>query len=156
MMSKTSKLLYLTVTVIFFVIFNACVSDMILNNSNALIQNPILDIVFVSNQGAAFNIFDGYKIFLITFSLIAILGIIVYVTKHIQKIPAIGLFFISLLICVIFNNMAERIIFGFVRDYIKLNFIDFPVFNISDIFINIGVLGIIILLLKESYITKKN
>ena len=41
--------------------------------------------------------------------------------------------------------LYERIHFGFVRDFFKLNFIDFPVFNISDIFINIGVFVILIL-----------
>ena len=51
-------------------------------------------------------------------------------------------------------NLFERISYGYVRDFIKLNFIDFPVFNISDIFINIGVLAIIIIIIKNKYIKK--
>ena len=49
-------------------------------------------------------------------------------------------------------NMAERISFGYVRDFFKLNFIDFPVFNISDIFINIGVIAVIIIIIKNKYL----
>ncbi len=36
---------------------------------------------------------------------------------------------------------------GFVRDFFELTFISFPIFNVSDIFINIGVFGIIVLIL---------
>ena len=48
--------------------------------------------------------------------------------------------------------MYERMAFGYVRDFFKLNFIDFPVFNISDIFINVGVIAIIVIILKNKYI----
>jgi signal peptidase II len=48
-------------------------------------------------------------------------------------------------------NTYERISFGFVRDFINLKFIEFPVFNISDILINLGVLVIIILVASKKY-----
>ena len=47
------------------------------------------------------------------------------------------------------GNLHERIAYGFVRDYIQLNIIDFPVFNISDILINIGVIAVIIIILLK-------
>ena len=49
-------------------------------------------------------------------------------------------------------NLCERIFYGFVRDYIKLNFIDFPIFNISDIFINVSVIAIVIIIIKNNFI----
>ena len=109
---------------------------------------------YVQNTGAAFNIFDGYKIFLIIFAFVAFAALIFYAIKHINKISVFCLFFTSLLLSGIFNNMCERMYFGFVRDYIKLNFIDFPVFNISDIFINIGVLGLIFIILKNKLLVE--
>ena len=54
----------------------------------------------------------------------------------------------------LFCNMAERLFFGYVRDYIKLNFIDFPVFNISDMFINISV-AILIFIIAKNRLYKK-
>lgn len=153
-MSDKSKIIYLFITTIFFIIFDFYISNTILLNGYLLAENPILDITFIQNNGAAFNIFDGYKIFLITFSIIALLVLFCYVIKHIKKISTFGLFLISLLLSGIFNNMFERIYFGFVRDFIKLNFINFPVFNISDIFINIGVIGIICIILKNNYFKK--
>lgn len=151
-MSKNSKIIYLFITAIFFILFNLFLSDVILNNGYKLVENSIFDLTFIKNQGAAFNLFDGYKVFLIIFAIIAITALIYYVIKQIEKISVFGLFFTSLLLSGIFNNMYERIIFGYVRDFIKLNFVDFPVFNISDIFINIGVFGIICIILKNSYL----
>ncbi len=153
-MSKNSKIIYLFLSTIFFILCNFSLSDLILKNGFKLKENSVLDITFIQNQGAAFNLFEGYRIFLITFSVAAILWIIFYTIKHISKAPVFGLFFTSLLLSGIFNNMFERIYFGYVRDFIKLNFIDFPIFNISDIFINIGVFGIILIILKYNYLKK--
>ena len=57
-----------------------------------------------------------------------------------------------MLVSGIFCNLYERICFGYVRDFFKFNFIEFPVFNISDIFINISVLAIIVIILKNKYL----
>ena len=35
-------------------------------------------------------------------------------------------------------NLIERIVDGFVTDYIRLTFIAFPIFNLSDVYISIG------------------
>lgn len=153
-MSKNSKIIYLILASIFFVFFNFYFTEIILENGYLLAENPVFDITYIQNQGAAFNLFDGYKIFLVLFSLAALAVLMFYVIKHITKISVFGLFFTSLLLSGIFNNMCERMFFGYVRDFINLNFIDFPVFNISDVFINIGVLGLIVIILKNNYFKK--
>ena len=153
-MSKNSKIIYLILTTIFFIFANFYFSDLILNNGYLLVENPVWNITYIQNQGAAFNIFEGYKVFLIAFSFVAFALLIFYAIKNIKKVSVFGLFFTSLLLSGIFNNMCERLLFGYVRDYINLKFIDFPVFNISDILINIGVIGLIIIILKNNYLKK--
>ena len=153
-MSKNSKIVYLFITTIFFILLNFFFSDIILQNGYKLAENPVFDITFIQNQGAAFNIFDGYKVFLVVFAILAFVLLIYYLIKQIEKVSVIGLFFSSLLLSGIFNNMCERLMFGYVRDYIKLNFINFPIFNLSDMFINIGVFGMIIIILKNNYFKK--
>ena len=150
-MSKRSKIIYFFVSFIFFTLANLYFSELILANTALLPENDILDLIFIQNQGAAFNILHGSKTFLISFSAVAVLAIIVYIIRHIQVFSTIAVLFTALLCSGIFTNMMERIIFGFVRDYIKLNFVDFPVFNISDIFINLGVFVIVIIIIKNSY-----
>ena len=153
-MSKTGKIIYFIVAFLFFVIFDRYLSHLIFTNKLRVPSNPVFDLVFIQNEGAAFNIFEGAKIFLIIFSACAIIGILYCVVKKISKLSGMALFLTSILLSGIFCNMFERIRFGYVIDFIKLNFIDFPVFNISDIFINLSVLGIVIIIVKNSYFKK--
>ena len=151
-MSKQNKIIYFVLSLVFFVIFDLYLSNAIILNIDKVIPNSVFDIVFVQNEGAAFNLLDGSKIFLICFSIFALSIISFYLIRNISKISTLGIFFTSLLSAGICSNMLERILYGYVRDYIKLNFIDFPVFNISDIFINIGVFAIIIIIIKNNYL----
>ena len=117
-------------------------------------SNPLFDLTFIQNEGAAFNIFQGAKIFLILFSAFAVAAIVFSLQRKMSKLSTTAIFLVSLLLAGISCNMIERIHYGYVIDFIKLNFSDFPVFNISDIFINLSVLGILIIIIKNSYFKK--
>ena len=47
------------------------------------------------------------------------------------------------------GNLIDRVVRGFVIDFIDVCFLKFPIFNIADIFVTIGLLGIIITGLKK-------
>lgn len=155
-MSKTSKILYFLISSIFFVIFDSYFSNIILQNIINMPPNPVIDLVFVQNTGAAFSILQNSAVFLIGFSIIALTGIIIYLIKNIKRISTISIFWVALLCAGIFCNTYERIVYGFVRDFFKLNFINFPVFNISDIFINVSVFAIVIIIVKNEIINRRN
>lgn len=152
-MSIQNKIIYFIISLIFFICFDLYFSELILNDLRFKVQeNGFVDLIFVQNTGAAFSILENYKLFLIVFSIIAIFAISVYVIRHLEKFSTISVFWAAMLLAGIGCNVYERIAFGYVRDFFKLNFIDFPVFNISDIFINIGVLAIIIIIIKNKYL----
>ena len=154
-MSKTSKILYFFISIIFFTIFDLYFSELIIKHGlKNLPENPFIDIIFVLNNGAAFNILENSKFFLIAFAILAIILISAYAIKNAEKFSTISGFWASLLVAGITCNLYERIVFGYVRDFFKLNFIDFPVFNISDIFINIGVFALIVIIIKNKYLKK--
>lgn len=150
-MNKTSKIIYFIISIIFFIAFDLFSSNAVYNNIEALPNNPILDLISVQNTGAAFSILQNSKIFLICFAITAIIAIAFYAIKQVAKSSTIAYFWTALLISGIFCNMYERLSFGYVRDYFKLNFVNFPVFNISDIFINISVLAIVIIIIKHNF-----
>ena len=155
-MQKTSKIAYLLVSTIFFIIFDIFFSGLIIDSVRfKMPENPLLDLIYVQNTGAAFSILENSKIFLIGFSIFAIAGILFYGIKNIHRYSAFTLYWVSMLIAGISCNLYERIEFGYVRDFFKLNFVNFPVFNISDIFINVGVFAIVVIIIKHNYITKK-
>jgi signal peptidase II len=100
----------------------------------------IIKLTYVRNTGAAFSLFSGFSHYLIVIGLIIILLVIYF---H-HKIPSkwhtlqIALAFIlggSL------GNLMDRIFRSYVIDYIDLTI--WPVFNLSDIMINLGVILII-------------
>ena len=153
-MNKNSKLAYLLITLLFFICFDIYFSNLLLNSRTAFPSNSVLDIIYVQNTGAAFNIFENSTIFLIGFALMAIVLVFSYIIKNINKASYFAVFWVSMLIAGITCNMYERIAFGFVRDFFKLNFINFPVFNFSDIFINISVFALIIIIVKNKYLKK--
>ena len=152
-MTKLNKIIYFVASLVFFICFDLYFSDLILNEIRfKVVENKFIDLIFVQNTGAAFNILEDYKIFLILFAIVAIFIISSYVFRHLEKFSTISVFWAAMLLSGIGCNMYERMAFGYVRDFFKLNFIDFPVFNISDIFINIGVIAIIVIILKNKYI----
>lgn len=113
------------------------------------ISNQIFELTYVRNSGAAFSLFSKYTNILIIFSYIILAVIVSYVVKNSKRLSALKITALSALTAGICGNLFERIYDGFVTDYIKLNFISFPVFNSSDILITIGTVLLIITLYKN-------
>lgn len=152
-MNKTSKNIYFFISVIFFIFFDIYFSELILNTLRfTAAPNPVFDLIFVQNTGAAFSLLEDSRLFLIAFSIIAILIILSYIVRNAEKFSTFAGFWAAMLLAGISCNLYERISFGYVRDFFKLNFIDFPVFNISDIFINISVIALIVIIVKNKYL----
>ena len=103
----------------------------------------------VKNYGAAFNIFSGNRIFLSSVSIIfSILLIYIILSKNTLNI--FDLFSYSFILGGTIGNGLDRILKGFVIDFINLNYINFPVFNIADISINIGFIFLFYSILKNN------
>lgn len=151
MQKKISKFSYMTICFGFFVFFTLYCSDFIVTQlmQGFTYSNDFFALKYVENTGAAFSIFQDAREFLIIVSVVAICGIFSYILRHISTISMKSIFFLSMLSAGIGGNLHERIALGFVRDYIQLNFVNFPVFNISDIFINLGVIAIIVIILLK-------
>ena len=97
----------------------------------------IFSFKYIRNYGAAFNIFEGNRIFL---SLISILSslILIYLIFFKETLNSLNRYGLSLILAGSLGNGIDRILKGYVIDFIKLNTFDFPIFNIADISINIG------------------
>ena len=104
---------------------------------------------FVKNYGAAFNIFSGSRIFL---SLISILFsiLLIYLIFRKNTLNLFDLYTYSFILGGTIGNGIDRIYKGFVVDFINLNIINFPVFNIADISINIGFIFLLYNIFKNN------
>ena len=113
-------------------------------NINKLINKDILifTIEYIRNYGAAFNILSGSRLFLSLISIISTIILMYFI--FIREDKRINKYGLSFIVAGSIGNGIDRIIYGYVKDFIKIKFINFPVFNIADIAINIGILIMII------------
>ena len=148
---KVSNFLYLIVCYVFFLAADLFLSELLLKSISGgfSFSNKVIELTFVKNSGAAFSLLSNGREFLIIFSIVVLTLIFSYAIRNIKSLWMKEIFFISLLCAGISGNVHERIALGYVRDFFHLKFVNFPVFNISDILINIGVVALIILILVK-------
>ena len=119
-----------------------------INHKSLLNKDFILfSLDYEKNFGAAFNLFSGSRIFLsLVSSIITIILLFIILKKN--NIKNIDLLSYSFILGGTIGNGLDRITKGYVIDFINLNFINFAVFNIADISINIGFILLIYSLIK--------
>ncbi|MEN3240140.1 signal peptidase II [Fructilactobacillus sanfranciscensis] len=107
----------------------------------------ILSFTYLQNTGAAWSFMEGNSIFFLLVAIFAILVFIYLLYKCRNE------YFISLGIALMLTgtvgNLIDRIKFGFVTDMIKIDFINFPIFNVADMCLTFGVIILLFSLLKE-------
>ena len=133
-----SKLYFVSLS-IFIVLIDQFTKYLMFYNKKLFIDKDFIlfKLDFVINYGAAFNIFNGSRIFLSLISIFfSILLIYLILTKN--TLNKFELYSYSFILGGTIGNGIDRIYKGFVVDFINLNIINFPVFNIADISINIG------------------
>lgn len=151
MNNKLSKIIYFIACFVFFLISDLYLSKLLYQNITRgfAFSSKVLALTYVKNTGAAFNILPNAREFLIVLSVVVITLLVLYVIRHLKSIWMKEIFLISLLCAGIAGNLHERIVLGYVRDFFELKFINFPVFNISDIFITIAVIALVIIILVK-------
>lgn len=117
-------------------------------NGSIKILGSFFKLTNVFNEGAAFSLFDGSKVFLIIVSIISILFLL-YMMKDFKDSKLNNMAF-GLIYGGILGNLIDRLFLGYVRDFLDFNIFGFhyPVFNLADSFIVIGIIILIIDLIK--------
>ena len=108
----------------------------------------LINFTLVKNKGAAFSLFSNSTNFLTIISIIASLLLITIILKFPPKSywNFIGL---SFLLGGTVGNGIDRLFKGYVLDFLELVPINFPIFNIADISINIAIIFFIIDITKS-------
>ena len=131
--------------------FDFVLTNHIIHNIRFGADFNLFKIVYVCNTGAAFSSFQHLTLGLIIVAIVAVLLILYELFRDITKYTIPVYFASAMFLSGVFCNTYERITLGYVRDFISLNHIDFPIFNISDILINLAVFVIIILVIIKRY-----
>ena len=120
-------------------------TKLIIKKTNLITTGHWIDISPIFNKGSLFGLFSNIKTINIIFILISLLVItgIIYLQKNNKKLT-IGL---GIILGGVLGNLIDRIINSKVFDFINIHF--WPVFNIADSAILIGIIFLIIKLRKE-------
>ena len=115
----------------------------------------VISLTYIQNTGAALSILEGKMSFFYIVTILVVIGIVYALHKYGKNQP---LFSISLAFILggALGNFVDRILYQFVVDMIRLDFISFPIFNVADVALTIGVgLMILYILLDEMKNNKK-
>ena len=108
----------------------------------------ILSWSYVENRGMAFGMASGMVWLLIVLTALVIAAILAYLIRHPDD-PAPLRLGLWLVIGGGLGNLYDRIAYGFVVDFIRADFVDFPVFNGADVFVCAGVALVILAVLMS-------
>jgi len=103
---------------------------------------PLLQLTRVHNYGAAWSSFSGARWLLVILTAVgmaAIAWLLVKIVRH-----PLGQWSLAWILGGGIGNLIDRVRLGYVVDMLETMFIDFPVFNVADVFVVCGTVGALI------------
>ena len=142
-MLKKNLIIFSIISIVFFLDFatkNYAITNLLLNHSEAI--NTYLNFTLAFNYGAAFSFLSDaggwQRWFFVIFSII----VVFFISYILIKDKESEYISYSLVLGGALGNLYDRIFLGYVIDFIEFHYNNFywPIFNIADIAISIGVI----------------
>lgn len=115
----------------------------------------VLSWAYTENRGAAFSLLSGRSAFLILLTAALIAGLLIYLLRR-PDIPTLERAGLWLIIGGGLGNLWDRLAYGYVIDFIRLDFVRFAVFNAADVFVCAGAFLVILSVLIAERRSKKH
>lgn len=108
----------------------------------------VLELNYLENKGAAFGMLQNQKAFFIfvAFVILGVIGYVLYKIPDEKKYRMLHVL-LSLIAAGAIGNMIDRIRLDYVVDFIYFVLINFPIFNVADIYVSVSTVILVILLL---------
>ena len=112
-----------------------------------VIWDGVFELRYLENHGAAFGIFQGQRVFFLLMGL-AVFAAGVYLFLKMSKdakffpLRLIGIFVVA----GAWGNMLDRFRLSYVVDFLYFRLIDFPIFNVADIYVSVSVAVLAVLI----------
>jgi len=117
------------------------------NPSNKLIPG-VLELYYLENNGAAFSMLRNQQWFFYILTTVFLILVILFLIRLPKTRRNMPLLFCVLVLCAGgVGNFIDRVAHRYVIDFIYFSLIDFPVFNVADIYVTLGIIVLIALLL---------
>ncbi len=122
-------------------------ANMTLGQSIVAIEG-VLNFTYVHNTGAAFSMFEGKMLYFYIITPISFAIFTWYLVKN-HKDSILQNISVVMILAGMLGNFYDRVVYQYVRDMIHATFIDFPIWNVADMWLVIGVGLLVIYLIME-------
>lgn len=111
-----------------------------------ILWDGVFELRYLENRGAAFGIMQNKQIFFIIMTIVVLLGLsYIYLKRIPNERRFIPLNIIALLLAAgAIGNLIDRVILNYVVDFFYFKLIDFPIFNVADIYVTVAAVLLII------------
>ncbi|MCI9174769.1 MAG: signal peptidase II [Lachnospiraceae bacterium] len=119
--------------------------------SSVIILKGVFQLHYLENRGAAFGLLQGRKLWFVIITVVMLfLMLLVYYRAPMEKKYRWIRFILALLTAGALGNLLDRLRLDYVVDFFYFELIDFPVFNVADIYVTVG-MGLLIVLVFFYY-----
>ncbi len=101
------------------------------------IWQDVLHLTFAKNEGAAFGMLSDHRWVFMIFSTVAIIGLLIYLFRFRPKSRYVQIT-LAMIVGGGIGNMIDRVLLGYVIDFIDFTLINFAIFNVADSFVTVG------------------
>lgn len=113
------------------------VANIALGASKEFLPN-FISLTYIRNTGAAWSLFDGMMVFFTIVTIVAVSVCLFLLIKNLRGFKFYN-FALILIIAGALGNFIDRMRLGYVVDMFQTEFIDFPIFNVADMSLVVGV-----------------
>lgn len=136
----------LAITALCVLVIDLALKHLPLGPERALIPG-VIGISYARNTGVAFGMLSGYPaLSLVLTALLIIAGSLILRGLSLSRSESVRA---GLIVGGALGNLVDRLIYGWVHDYLRILFVDFPVFNAADIAVTTGAVLLMIALLFD-------
>lgn len=120
----------------------------LMNKEPFIIIDGVFQLRYLENRGAAFGMMQGQQTFFLVTGIIAVI-VLAYVyfklpwEKRFLPLRAVAMFIAGGAV----GNMIDRVALGYVVDFFYFELIDFPIFNVADIYVTCATIVLALLIL---------
>lgn len=113
-----------------------------------VIIDGVFEFYYLENTGTAWGLFGGARYVFLVLTVIILAVVVLIVLKMPYTKKYLPLHIVTVLISAgAVGNFIDRLLYGYVRDFIYFKLIDFPVFNIADIYVTVSMFALAFLIL---------
>ena len=145
MINKLKIIISSIILLIIDIVIKLIISNKLIFNESICVINNFFYITYVKNTGVAWSILSGKINLIIIITLIIISVLIIYIFNK-KNYSILEIISYSMILSGSIGNLIDRIIYGYVIDYLDFNILgyNYPIFNFADMCIVIGIILILI------------